>query len=122
MSYFFKHINPKTLEKMGIALVHQSEDEDTLLLYSICVNSMAIKFLNTVMPEEESPELAEEMLLAVQKYMASAKLAQSRIPLLTAPSLTYLQALICSVRIPSKLLRMQPLILIHVGIHDAGSG
>ncbi|KAB2568851.1 hypothetical protein DBV05_g12472, partial [Lasiodiplodia theobromae] len=48
------------------------------------------------MPEEESPELAEEMRLAVQKYMASAKLAQSRIPLLTAPSLTLLQALLCS--------------------------
>ncbi|KAL0256856.1 hypothetical protein SLS55_007665 [Diplodia seriata] len=96
VSSYFKHINPKNLENMGIALVNQQEDQDTLLLYSICVNAMAVKFLNTIIPEETSPEIVEEMRKSVQKYMTSAKIAMSRIPLLASPSLTLLQALLCS--------------------------
>lgn len=101
MSYFVKHISPRSLEKMGIALVHQQEDQETLLLYSICVNSIAAKFLNTIISEESDTEMAQEVRVAIAKYNASAELAMSRIPLLASPSLTLLQALLCSVRKPS---------------------
>ncbi|KAK7705492.1 hypothetical protein SLS57_010026 [Botryosphaeria dothidea] len=96
VSYFVKHISPRSLEKMGIALVHQQEDQETLLLYSICVNSIAAKFLNTIISEESDTEMAQEVRVAIAKYNASAELAMSRIPLLASPSLTLLQALLCS--------------------------
>lgn len=82
---------------MGIALVHQQEDQETLLLYSICVNSLAAKFINTIISEESDAEMSHEIRTAMAKYTASAELAMSRIPLLASPSLTLLQALLCSV-------------------------
>ncbi|EKG17471.1 Transcription factor fungi [Macrophomina phaseolina MS6] len=96
VSYFFKHVSTISLEKMGIALVHQQEDQETLLLYSICVNSLAAKFLNTIISEESDAEMSHEIRTAMAKYTASAELAMSRIPLLASPSLTLLQALLCS--------------------------
>ncbi|EOD51115.1 putative c6 transcription factor protein [Neofusicoccum parvum UCRNP2] len=96
VSYFMKHVSPKSLERMGVALLHQQEDQETLLLYSICVNSMAAKFLNTILLEETNDDMAQEVRTATEKYRTSAQLAMSRIHLLASPSLTLLQALLCS--------------------------
>jgi hypothetical protein len=50
---YFKHVSPKSLKEMGLALANQEGSVETLLLYSICVNSAAYKFLTTVLSEED---------------------------------------------------------------------
>ncbi|KAH8634716.1 hypothetical protein IG631_10116 [Alternaria alternata] len=42
---------------MGHALIYKTVDPETLLLYSICVNSAAFKFINTVLGEDSMGEV-----------------------------------------------------------------
>jgi hypothetical protein len=95
---YFKHVSPKSLKNMGHALIYKTVDPETLLLYSICVNSAAFKFINTVLEEDSMGEVGAGMLESASKYLKSIKLAMTRIHLLSAPSLVLLQSLLCSVR------------------------
>ena len=95
---YFKHVSPKSLKNMGYALIYRTADPETLLLYSICVNSAAFKFINTVLGEDRMEEVGVGMLESAARYLKSIKLAMTRIHLLSAPSLVLLQSLLCSVR------------------------
>ncbi|CAG5186277.1 uncharacterized protein ALTATR162_LOCUS11540 [Alternaria atra] len=93
---YFKHVSPKSLKNMGYALIYRTADPETLLLYSICVNSAAFKFINTVLGEDRMEEVGAGMLESAARYLKSIKLAMTRIHLLSAPSLVLLQSLLCS--------------------------
>lgn len=95
---YFKHVSPKSLKNMGHALIYKTVDPEILLLYSICVNSAAFKFINTVLGEDSMGEVGAGMLESASKYLKSIKLAMTRIHLLSTPSLVLLQSLLCSVR------------------------
>ena len=98
---YFKHVSPKSLREMGLALINKAGSPETLLLYSICVNSAAFKFINTVLSENSMEEMGAGMRTSAATYLKSVKLAMARIHLLSAPSLVFLQALLCSVRHPT---------------------
>ncbi|KAF9697819.1 hypothetical protein EKO04_004203 [Ascochyta lentis] len=93
---YFKHVSPKSLKTMGLALINRTADAETLLLYSICVNSAAFKFINTVLSESESGSIEDGLRDQAHRYLQSVKLAMTRIHLLAAPSLLFLQSLLCS--------------------------
>ena len=84
---------------MGLALANQEGSVETLLLYSICVNSAAYKFLTTVLSEEDMGEMGSGLRARAAEYLTSVKLAMTRMHLLSAPSLVFLQALLCSVSV-----------------------
>lgn len=95
---YFKHVSPKSLKDMGLALINRAEDPETLLLYSICVNSAAFKFINTVAFDSDMySEIADGMRKCAADYLVSVQLAFGRIQLLSPPSLLLLQSLLCSV-------------------------
>lgn len=94
---YFKHVSPKSLKEMGHALIYKTSGPETLLLYSICVNSAAFKFINTVLTENSMGEVGAGMRASAAKYLNSVKLAMVRIHFLSAPSLVLLQSLLCSV-------------------------
>lgn len=88
---------------MGLALIHKAGSPEMLLLYSICVNSAAFKFINTVLSENSMEEVGAGMRASAATYLKSVKLAMARIHLLSDPSLVFLQALLCSVRHPTTI-------------------
>jgi hypothetical protein len=94
---YFKHVSPKSLKAMGLALINRSGDNETLLLYSICVNSAIFKFINTVLSESDMGGIEDGLRDQASKYLQSVKLAMTRIHLLAVPSLLFLQSLLCSV-------------------------
>lgn len=96
---YFKHVSPKSLKAMGLALINRMGSPETLLLYSICVNSAAFKFINTVLSGSDIGDLEDGMRARAATYHSSVKVAMARIHLLSAPSLLLLQALLCSVSI-----------------------
>lgn len=82
---------------MGLALIVQDGDEETLLLYSICVNFRAAQFLNMALLEESDREVSQKLRIAAEKYRSSAEMALSSIRLMTPPSVALLQAQLCGV-------------------------
>jgi hypothetical protein len=82
---------------MGLALINRSGNPETLLLYSICVNSAAFKFINTILSGSNIGDVEDGMSSRAATYLSSVKLAMARIQLLSVPSLVFLQALLCSV-------------------------
>ncbi|PSN61594.1 hypothetical protein BS50DRAFT_561642 [Corynespora cassiicola Philippines] len=93
---YFKHVSPSSLKKMGLSLINKDQDAETLLLYSICVNSAAFKFINTILSVDEVEGMEESLRDCATRHLESIKLAMNRIHLLAAPSMLYLQALLCS--------------------------
>lgn len=109
---YFKHVSPKSLKSMGLALINLTGSPETLLLYSICVNSAAFKFINTVLSESSPDGVTEGMRGCAAKYLSSAQLAMARIHLLSEPSLLFLQSLLCSVS--SSHHRAGPLLMVTI--------
>lgn len=97
VSDYFKHVSLKTLKRMGLELLRKETNESEFLLYSICVNSNAMKFINTIISAGECSHMEEEMRASAEKYGDSALAASEQIHLLTESSFALLQALICSV-------------------------
>lgn len=95
VSYLFKYLSPQTLKRMGLALIVQDGDEETLLLYSICVNFRAAQFLNMALLEESDREVSQKLRIAAEKYRSSAEMALTSIRLMTPPSVALLQAQLC---------------------------
>ncbi|KAH7130826.1 hypothetical protein B0J11DRAFT_524178 [Dendryphion nanum] len=93
---YFKHVSTKSLRDMGLALIEKKGDPESLLLYSICVNSAAYKFINTILSVDGLEGMAERLQASATCYINSVKLAMTRIHLLAAPSLILLQSLLCS--------------------------
>ncbi|KAF2821137.1 hypothetical protein CC86DRAFT_411439 [Ophiobolus disseminans] len=93
---YFKHVSPKSLKTMGLALISRTGDAETLLLYSICVNSAIYKFINTVLSEGGRGSIEDGMRNEAARYLQSVQLAMTRVHLLSAPSLLFVQSLLCS--------------------------
>ncbi|KAF2009391.1 hypothetical protein BU24DRAFT_497039 [Aaosphaeria arxii CBS 175.79] len=93
---YFKHVSPKSLKAMGLALINRVGDPETLLLYSICVNAAAFKFINTVLSDSEMGGVEDGMRACAARYLNSVKLGMARMHLLSTPSMLFLQALLCS--------------------------
>lgn len=94
---YFKHVSTEALKHMGLALINRSDSAETLLLYSICVNSAAFKFINTVLAENSLEVVGDGLRTCAANFLNSVKVAMARIYLLSAPSLLFLQSLLCSV-------------------------
>ena len=82
---------------MGLALIAREGSPEMLLLYSICVNSAAFKFINTVLSGSDIQDVEGGMRERAATYLDSVKVAMARIQLLSPPSLVFLQSLLCSV-------------------------
>lgn len=115
---YFKHVSPSSLRDMGLALINRVGSPETLLLFSICVNSAAFKFINTVLSEDGIEEVAAGMRASAARHLESVKLAIARIHLLSAPSLVFLQALLCSVS--RTQVARRTFLISRTGIHSSG--
>ncbi|KAJ8113730.1 hypothetical protein OPT61_g4206 [Boeremia exigua] len=93
---YFKHVSPNSLKTMGLALINRTGDAETLLLYSICVNAAAYKFINTVLADGDIGSIEDSMRNEAERYLRSVQLAMTRVYLLSPPSLLFLQSLLCS--------------------------
>ncbi|KAF1999784.1 hypothetical protein P154DRAFT_576703 [Amniculicola lignicola CBS 123094] len=92
---YFKHVSPSSLKRMGLALINRDGDSEVLLLCSICVNSAAFKFINTILSVDDAEGLEANLRDCAGRYLESVKLAMMRIQLLGSPSLLFLQSLLC---------------------------
>lgn len=84
---------------MGLTLLHRTGSPHDLLISTVCVNSVASKFLTAITNTGIDSELIHEMTHTVVQFEAAAKVALRSISLLTSPSLVLLQALISGVSI-----------------------
>ncbi|KAJ4292464.1 hypothetical protein N0V90_009126 [Kalmusia sp. IMI 367209] len=87
---YFKHVSPRSLKTMGLALINRSGSPETLLLYSICVNSAAFKFINTILSGSDIEDVEDGMRARAATYLSSVKVAMARIQLLSTPSLAFI--------------------------------
>lgn len=96
---YFRHISEETLKQMGLNLLHRTGSPHDLLISTVCVDSMASRFLTAITATGIDSELIHEMTHNVVQFQAAAKVALRSISLLTSPSLALLQALISGVSI-----------------------
>lgn len=94
---YFRHVSKHSLEKMGMSLLRKDASPSDTILYTVCVNSVAYKFLTTVLMIEEHGELSQRLWHSALQYRATAQAALRKIPLVTTPSLALLQAVLCGV-------------------------
>lgn len=94
---YFKHVSPRSLRIMGLALINRDGDPETLLLSSICANSVAFKFINTILSDDQPEGMDSGLRACADRHRQSIQIAMNRIHLLAAPSMLFLQALLCSV-------------------------
>ncbi|KAJ5213899.1 hypothetical protein N7449_001068 [Penicillium cf. viridicatum] len=94
---YSRHISLPKLKQMGLSLLRNKIPTRESIIYTVCVNSVAYKFISTVLNLEEDPDLALELRKNAKEYRASAQAALKQIPLLVAPSLALLQAIICGI-------------------------
>ncbi|KAL4921174.1 hypothetical protein BDW62DRAFT_175068 [Aspergillus aurantiobrunneus] len=99
ISDYFRHIGKAELKHMGLSLVSNTASPPESRLYTVCVNSIAFKFLNATLTRDNSDgdELAQRLGQNALMYRETAKAALRNIPLLTKSSLTLLQALLCGI-------------------------
>ncbi|KAM0109124.1 hypothetical protein ACP6JB_005269 [Aspergillus fumigatus] len=98
---YFKHVSRPTLKHMGLSLLRKTASPHDTLFYTVCVNSMAYKFINCLLMDEDDGQLSQMLRERAAKYKRTAQNALRRIPLLTSPSLALLQATLCGVSPPS---------------------
>ncbi|GFF73234.1 hypothetical protein IFM60648_03887 [Aspergillus lentulus] len=94
---YFKHVSRSTLKHMGLSLLRKTASPHDTLLYTVCVNSVAYKFINCLLVDEDDGELSQMLRERAAKYKRTAQAALRRIPLLTSPSLALLQAILCGI-------------------------
>ncbi|KAJ5607736.1 hypothetical protein N7537_004355 [Penicillium hordei] len=94
---YFRHISIPKLKQMGLSLLRNKIPTRESIIYTVCVNSVAYKFISTVINLEEDTDLALELRKNAKEYLASAQAALKQIPLLVVPSLALLQAIICGI-------------------------
>ncbi|KAE8412024.1 hypothetical protein BDV36DRAFT_272773 [Aspergillus pseudocaelatus] len=94
---YFRHVSKQSLEKMGMSLLRKDASPSDTILYTVCVNSIAYKFLTTVVMTEEHGELSQRLWHNALQYRATAQAALRKIPLVTTPSFTLLQAVLCGI-------------------------
>jgi hypothetical protein len=94
---YFRHISIPKLKQMGLELLRNNILTRDSVIYTVCVNSVAYKFITTVVNLEEDSDVALELRKNATGYRAAAQAALKQIPLLIPPSLGLLQAIICGV-------------------------
>ncbi|KAL4798787.1 hypothetical protein BDV19DRAFT_337019 [Aspergillus venezuelensis] len=98
ISDFFRHIGKDDLKHMGLSILTNTASPTDSILYTVCVNSIAFKFLNATLGTGTADDtLAERLGQSALLYRETAKAALKQIPLLTKPSFTLLQALLCGI-------------------------
>ncbi|KAJ6124374.1 hypothetical protein N7471_011691 [Penicillium samsonianum] len=94
---YFRHISIPKLKQMGLSLLRNSIPTRESIIYTVCFNAVAYKFITTVINLEEDTDLAVELRKNATEYRAAAQAALKQIPLLIPPSLGLLQAIICGI-------------------------
>lgn len=94
---FFRHIGKETLKHMGLSILFGTATSSEALLYTVCVNSVAYKFLSTIVTTESDDIMARKLCQNALLYRETAKRALKTIPLFTKQSLPLLQAVLCGV-------------------------
>jgi hypothetical protein len=98
ISDYFRHVSKDDLKHMGLSLISNTATPLESTLYTVCVNSLAFKFLNaTLATGQDDDELAQNLRHNALLYRETAKAALKKIPLLIKPSLALLQALLCGI-------------------------
>ncbi|KAL4929535.1 Zn(II)2Cys6 transcription factor [Aspergillus undulatus] len=98
ISDYFRHVGKENLKAMGLAILSNTATPPDDILYTICVNSVAFKFLNaTLGTGADDDDLAQRLCQSALLYRETAKATLKQIPLVTKPSLTLLQALLCGI-------------------------
>ncbi|KAL4963276.1 fungal specific transcription factor domain-containing protein [Aspergillus stella-maris] len=98
ISDYFRHIGKDDLKHMGLSILTNTASPTDSILYTVCVNSIAFKFLNATLGTGTADDaLAERLGQSALLYRETAKAALKQIPLLTKPSFTLLQALLCGI-------------------------
>jgi hypothetical protein len=82
---------------MGLSLLRNESSPLDAIIYTVCVNAAAYKFLTTAINLETDADLALELRRNAGEYRATAQAALKQIPLLIPPSLGLLQAILCGV-------------------------
>ncbi|RHZ46074.1 transcription factor domain-containing protein [Aspergillus thermomutatus] len=98
---YFKHVSRSTLKHMGLSLLCKTASPHDTVLYTVCVNSVAYKFINCLLMDEDQDGLSQMLRESALKYKRTAQAALRRIPLLTSPSLALLQGTLCGISPPS---------------------
>ncbi|KAL3437730.1 hypothetical protein BDV09DRAFT_149323 [Aspergillus tetrazonus] len=103
ISDYFRHIAKEDLKEMGLALLYKTASSTESALFTVCVNSIAFKFLNATIGDgpdsngNDDDELARRLRHSALLYREAAKAALQKIPLLAKPSFRLLQALLCGI-------------------------
>ncbi|KAL2812840.1 hypothetical protein BJX63DRAFT_236061 [Aspergillus granulosus] len=97
ISDYFRHISNQTLKHMGLSLLFNTASHPDSILYTVCVNSVAYKFLTATLATETDSELAQSLRASALLYRETAKAALQKIPLTAKPSLALLQAILCGI-------------------------
>lgn len=91
------HISPKTLERMGLAIIENSESKQILLYYRVVVSTKVITFLMGLILATPSEPLKEHFKYLQRQYRSAAFQDLSLISVSATPSLVLLQALLSGV-------------------------
>ncbi|KAL4755184.1 hypothetical protein BDW72DRAFT_55467 [Aspergillus terricola var. indicus] len=107
ISDYFRHIAREDLKEMGLALLFNTASSTESTFFTVCVNSIAFKFLNATLgdgpdnkdndDDDDDDELARRLRHSALLYRETAKAALQKIPLITKPSFRLLQALLCGI-------------------------
>lgn len=84
---------------MSLVLLSQKASATDLILATVCVNAVCVKFLTTVVVSEEDgdTDLTHGLSHTALQCRSTAQAAIQRIPMLAPPSLALLQALLAGV-------------------------
>lgn len=91
------HISNKTLERMGLAIIERSENEQVLQLHRISVWVKAISCISKLAPLISSEPLKVHFRSLKKQYEAAALEELNSIAITATPSLPLLQALLSGV-------------------------
>lgn len=94
---YYRHISFPTLKEMGLSLVRNKSSNHDHIIHTVCFNSVAYKFLTTVINLEEDTDIATELRRRAIGYRSAAQAALKQIPLLIPSSVSLLQAFLCGV-------------------------
>ncbi|KAJ5594403.1 transcriptional regulator family: Fungal Specific TF [Penicillium hispanicum] len=93
------HISNKTLERMGLAIIEHSENDQVLQFYRICVWAKAVASISKLAPLVSSERLKVHFRTLKKQYEAAAIEELNSIPMTAVPSLALLQALLSGKRL-----------------------
>ncbi|KAJ5710884.1 transcriptional regulator family: Fungal Specific TF [Penicillium malachiteum] len=93
------HISDTTLERMGLAILERSENEQTLQLYRIVVWVKALASISKFSPLISSQRLKMHFRTLKKQYETAALEELNSVPLAAPPSLTLIQALLSGKRL-----------------------